>query len=58
MNSLENGFSDVKLYIDEIGALRGRERNPRAEALAAAAGLSGLSIHGDAFVGRLVRGVN
>lgn len=48
----------MKLYIDEIGALRGRPRNPRAEALAAAAGLSGLSIHGDAFVGRTVRGVN
>ena len=29
------------LYIDEIGALRGRSRNPRAEALAAAAGLAG-----------------
>lgn len=43
---------DVKLYIDEIGALRGRGRNVRAEKLAAAAGLAGLSIHGDAFVGR------
>jgi len=53
-----DGFKDVKLYIDEIGALRGRGRNARAEALAAAAGLSGLSIHGDAFVGRTIKGRN
>jgi hypothetical protein len=50
-----NGWRGVRLYIDEVGALRGRPRNPRAEALAAAAGLSGLSIHGDAFVGRAER---
>ena len=50
--SAENGNRAVRLYIDEIGALRGRPRNARAEALAAAAGLAGLSIHGDAFVGR------
>lgn len=53
--SSENGWRSVKLYIDEIGALRGRPRNKRAEDLAAAAGLAGLSIHGDAFVGRSVR---
>lgn len=47
-----NSYTDVKLYIDEVGALRGRGRNKRAEALAASAGLAGLSIHGDAYVGR------
>ena len=34
----------------QVGALRGRPRNGRAEALAAAAGLAGLAIHGDACV--------
>ena len=48
----DNGYTSVKLYIDEIGALRGRPRNARAEELATAAGLAGLSIHGDAYVGR------
>ena len=48
----DNGYTSVKLYIDEIGALRGRPRNARAEELATAAGLAGLSIHGDAHVGR------
>merc|ERR1719188_409746 len=52
----QNGWRSVKLYIDEIGALRGRPRNQRAEDLAAAAGLAGLSIHGDAYVGRCERG--
>ena len=47
-----NSWMAVRLYIDEIGALRGRPRNSRAEALAAAAGLHGLSIHGDAYIGR------
>jgi len=46
----------VRLYIDEVGALRRRPRNERAEALAAAAGLGGLSIHGDAYVGRVEGG--
>ena len=36
----------------QVGALRGRPRNSRAEALAAGAGLAGLSIHGDVYVGR------
>ena len=48
----------MKLYIDEIGALRGRGRNARAEKLAHACGLAGLSIHGDAFVGRTIKGRN
>ena len=51
----DNGWRCVRLYIDEIGALRGRPRNVRAEALASAAGLTGLAIHGDAFVGRCIR---
>ena len=51
--SLENGWLAVKLYIDEVGALRKRPRNPRAEALATASGQLGLAIHGDAYVGRL-----
>jgi len=50
-----NGWQAVRLYIDEVGALRSRPRNARAEALAAAAGLVGLSIHGDAYVGRCAR---
>ena len=58
MGKPENGFCDVKLYIDEVGALRGLGRSARAETLAAAAGLTGLSIHGDAFVGRCERGKN
>jgi len=45
----------VRLYIDAVGAMRGRPRNKRAEDLAEAAGLSGLSIHGDAYVGRCTR---
>ena len=53
----DNDWRAVSLYIDEIGALRPRPRNPRAEALAAACGLSGISIHGDAYVGRKVRGL-
>jgi len=51
----ENGWRAVRLYIDEVGALRGRPRNARAEALALAAGLAGLRIHGDAYVGRSER---
>ena len=43
----------VKLYIDEVGALRRRERNPRAEALCAAVGQADVAIHGDAYVGRI-----
>lgn len=53
--SEENGGLAVRLYIDEVGALRARPRNPRAEALAAAVGLTGLSIHGDAYIGRCAR---
>jgi hypothetical protein len=51
-----NGHQAVRLYIDEVGALRSLPRNPRAEALALAVGMSGLSIHGDAYVGRCVAG--
>jgi hypothetical protein len=50
-----NGHRAVRLYIDEVGALRGRPRNQRAEDLATSIGLGGLSIHGDAFVGRCER---
>jgi len=50
-----NDEKGVMLYIDEIGALRSRPRNPRAEALAASCGLHGVSIHGDVYVGRLAR---
>ena len=53
--SSDNGERAVRLYIDEVGALRARPRNARAEALASAAGLSGVSIHGDAYVGRCER---
>ena len=53
--SAENGWRGVRLYIDEIGALRQRPRNARAEELAHAAGLAGLAIHGDAYVGRCGR---
>jgi len=45
----------VRMYIDEVGALRGRPRNKRAEDLATGAGLTGLSIHGDAYIGRCRR---
>ena len=51
--SYENGWMAVKLYIDEVGALRKRPRNARAEAIATATGQLGLAIHGDAYVGRL-----
>ena len=54
--SEENGWRAVRLYIDEVGALRQRPRNRRAEDLATAAGLTGLSFHGDAYVGRCERG--
>jgi hypothetical protein len=47
-----NGRKAVRFYIDEVGALRNRPRNARAEALAAAVGLGSVSIHGDAYVGR------
>jgi len=48
-----NGQEAIKLYVDEVGTLRQRPRNPRAERFAAeSAGLSGLRIHGDAYVGR------
>ena len=53
--SESNGWRAVRLYIDEVGALRSRPRNRRAEDLAAASGLAGLSIHGDAYVGRCER---
>ena len=46
----------VSLYIDGIGALRERPRNARAEKLCAACGLHGLSIRGDAYVGRTQAG--
>ena len=51
----ENDYRAVRLYIDEVGALRMRPRNERAEALAAACGLHGVSLHGDAYVGRCSR---
>ena len=51
-----NGYRTVSLYIDEIGTLRQRPRNARAEQVAANAGLTGLSIHGDAYVGRVQSG--
>tara|TARA_B110001452_G_scaffold190169_2_gene160364 strand:+ start:272 stop:1285 length:1014 start_codon:yes stop_codon:yes gene_type:complete len=54
--SEENGWRAVRLYLDEVGALRSRPRNRRAEDLAAAAGLSDLSFHGDVYVGRCERG--
>ena len=47
-----NGYRIVRMYIDEIGVLRKRPRNPRAEALVQASGQMGLTIHGDAYVGR------
>lgn len=50
-----NDYRKVSLYIDEIGALRARPRNARAEALALACGLAGVAIHGDAYVGRCGR---
>ncbi len=53
--SADNKWCAVRLYIDEVGALRARPRNARAEALAEAAGLSGVAIHGDAYVGRCER---
>ena len=46
----------VSLYIDGIGALRERPRNARAEKLCAACGWHGLSIKGDAYVGRAQSG--
>ena len=49
----ENGHRAVRFYIDEVGALRGRPRNKRAENLATAVGLDGVAIHGDAYVGRV-----
>lgn len=49
--SAKNGWETVKLYIDEVGALRKLPRNPRAEALAEAVGQA-VSIYGDAYVGR------
>ena len=51
----DNGWRAVRFYIDETGALRGRPRNARAEALAGAAGLGGVSFHGDTYVGRCQR---
>eukprot|EP00966_Prymnesium_polylepis_P068004 1580680-Prymnesium_polylepis.1 len=45
--SADNGGRGVRMYIDEIGALRASPRNARAEELANAAGLAGLAIHGD-----------
>lgn len=54
--SEDNGWHAVRLYLDEVGALRSRPRNRRAEDLAAAAGLSDLSFHGDVYVGRCKRG--
>ncbi|KAJ8600258.1 hypothetical protein CTAYLR_002013 [Chrysophaeum taylorii] len=51
--SEENGWEAIRLYVDEVGSLRQRPRNPRAERFAAeAAGLTGLRVHGDAYVGR------
>jgi hypothetical protein len=44
----------VQLYLDEVGALKRLPVNGRASALVARCGYgSGVSIHGDAFVGRL-----
>lgn len=52
----ENGYEAVRLYVDEVGALRERARNPRAERFAfETAGLGGLRIHGDAYVGRTMQ---
>ena len=51
--SEQNGWIGVKLYIDEVGALKKLPRNARAEALAEATGQIGVSIFGDAYVGRV-----
>ena len=51
----QNDYRAVRLYIDEIGALRARPRNARAENLAAACGLAEVAIHGDAYLGRCGR---
>jgi len=51
----EHRFEAVNLYVDEVGVLRKRPRNARAERFAEeVAGLAGLAIHGDAYVGRTV----
>ena len=50
---LARGQTSVQLYLDEIGVLRQRPRNTKAEHIAAeVAGLTGLSICGDVYVGR------
>jgi len=49
----DNGWCAVRLYIDEVGALRKRPRNQRAEDLLEMAGQPGVKISGDAYVGRV-----
>jgi len=53
----ENNYIAVKMYIDEIGALRKRPRNTRAESVAAeCAGLESLHFCGDVYIGCIQAG--
>jgi len=57
--SAENGATSVRLYIDEIGAIKDLPVNKRAADLARTAGYDPPPVfHGDAFVGRSIAGRN
>jgi len=57
--SAENGATSVRLYIDEIGAIKDLPVNQRAADLARAAGYDPPPVfHGDVFVGRSAAGRN
>lgn len=49
--SKENGYVHVNMYVDDRGALKGLQHNPRATEIARLAGVS-TDIRGDAFLGR------
>ena len=50
---VQNGFTAVNLYLDEIGALKKLPTNSRGAALAAACGFVDVPFYGDLYIGRV-----
>ena len=50
---MQNGFTAVNLYLDEIGALKKLPTNSRGAALAAACGFVDVPFYGDLYIGRV-----
>ena len=49
----ENGWKSVRLYLDEIGVMKGLPENTRAQCMAEFCGYKSIKIAGDVFIGRI-----